>query len=435
LQQNSGIYPYTASPSNVIADPAVIAVHDIPLSFTSWRTNVNFIGAIMVTADLPPSLLGNYHLPGSGSPAFNLGAASKNSLSAPAYDIDKQARPALGGFDSGADEYPDVITDLSISKTDGQLNTDPGSAVNYTIVVTNYGPGTASGATVTDTLPASLTVGSWTCTASVGSSCAVTGSGNNRGGTITLLNGGSATFTANTTLASNASGTLFNTATVAVASGTTDSNPNNNTATDLDSIIPALPLINILDNFNRANSNNLGGNWSQALGGGGAGALRVNTQMAAANVLGNAYWNVPSGGFGSKQGAAFTFANAPINNTNLILKASGTPLVASVAPNFISVSYRSTGGGQVLVTTSTNYGLTQATRANFDNVGFAIGDTLSAVVDATGTVSVWKTSGASTTFLGSVTIPGSGFWTGTGRIGLQLPNGARIDDFRGGNLP
>ena len=42
----------------------VIQTLDIPLTFTSWRTNINFIGAIMVTADLPPNLMGNYHLLG-----------------------------------------------------------------------------------------------------------------------------------------------------------------------------------------------------------------------------------------------------------------------------------------------------------------------------------------------------------------------------------
>ena len=86
---------------------------DIPLSFTSWRTNINFIGAIMVTADLPPQLLSDYHLSGTGSPAYNLGASTKAapayqqppaSVAAPTFDIDNQPRPAMSGFDSGADE-------------------------------------------------------------------------------------------------------------------------------------------------------------------------------------------------------------------------------------------------------------------------------------------------------------------------------------------
>jgi hypothetical protein len=68
---------------------------------------------------------------------------------------------------------------------------------------------------------------------------------------------------------------------------------------------------------------------------------------------------------------------------------------------------------------------------------YANGDTLTALVDATGTVYVWKTSGASTTYLGSVALPNVAVWTtGSGRIGMQLPvAGVRGDNFAGGNVP
>ena len=103
-----------SSPSNIGSDPAVVATHNIGLTFTSWRTNVNFISAIMVTADLSPSVMGNYHLNDSSSPAHDSAAASDTvpvyqqppaSISAPATDIDDQIRPADSGFDMGADEF------------------------------------------------------------------------------------------------------------------------------------------------------------------------------------------------------------------------------------------------------------------------------------------------------------------------------------------
>ncbi len=107
--------------NNSSADPAVVAPYDTSLSFAPWRTNPNFVGAILVAADLPPAVLGNYHLGGTSSPAYNTGAASKavpsyqqppTTLSAPTADIDSPAgpptppaaRPAFGAFDMGADE-------------------------------------------------------------------------------------------------------------------------------------------------------------------------------------------------------------------------------------------------------------------------------------------------------------------------------------------
>lgn len=98
--------------NNVGVDPLVITPYDVGVTFTSWRTNVNFIGAVMITADLPPELLGDYHIV-TGSAAANSAAPSKavpayqqppTTLSAPSNDIDNQARPADGGFDKGADE-------------------------------------------------------------------------------------------------------------------------------------------------------------------------------------------------------------------------------------------------------------------------------------------------------------------------------------------
>jgi uncharacterized repeat protein (TIGR01451 family) len=250
LHNNTGV---NASPTNVVgADPVVVATHDIPMTFSSWRTNINFIGAIMVTSELPPTLMGNYHLLDATSPAYNAGAISKTvgalTVNAPLKDIDGDGRPALGGFDRGADEIRGLEADLSISKTDGATSVNPGAAVNYTIVVSNGGPDNVTAAPVTDTFPASLTVGSWTCLATAGSSCTVAGTGNNRTGTVTLINGGSATFTANTTLAANATGTLANTATVAAPANTSDSNPSNNSATDTDTITaPANKHIGDLD--------------------------------------------------------------------------------------------------------------------------------------------------------------------------------------------
>ncbi len=538
LQTGTGT---NASPTNLVGtDPTVVSTYDTSVAFSPWRTNPAFVGAILVSVEAPPQLLGNYHLQ-NASAAINLGASTKNSVSAPAVDYDDQPRPQGPGFDSGADEVVTLAsTDLSITKTDGQTSVAPGSTLTYTIIAANAGPATATGAVVSDSFPAAFTSVSWTCTATAGSSCAAANGTGSINATVTLLSGGSATFTAsavlsgsasgsvantatvaapagasdpniannsatdtdtvaaatanlsitktdgqssaapgstltytivaanagpnavagaavtdsfpaaftseswtctatagsscsaasgsgniNTTvnlanggsatitatavLSGSASGSVANTATVAAPAGTTDPNTSNNSATDTDTIvIPTLPVLTVLDNFNRANANTLGANWSQLTLLSQA-AIRVNTNQAQAALAGAAYWNVPSGGFGAIQGAAFNFAVAPVNGTSLLLKASGGS--ATIPANFIRVLYQT---GQVLVATTTNSG------GSYNQLGtltatFALGDTLSAVSDANGTVYVWKTTGATTTYVGSVPIPGAGFWTGAGR--------------------
>ena len=311
IAQDAGAHPYTTSPTNSAADPAVVSSYDTTLAFFPWRTNPNFVDAILVGQDVPPALLGNYHI-AAGSPAVDLGAASKSGVNAPAQDFDGDWRTSGTAQDAGADELPGGLP-----------------------------PATA-----------------------------------------------------------------------------------------------ALPTLAVLDNFNRGNANTLnnGANWSQIVLFGQS-SIRVNTNQAFTALVGWAMWNAPVAGFGAKQGAAFTFANAPVSSggvrNSLLLKASGGS--ANTPANYIRVGY-DPAAGNVTVDTTTNAGGSYTNHATFTGT-FASGDTLTALADATGTVTVWKTSGATTTQLGSSTIPGPGFWTGAGRIGILLPTNARIDNFAGGTVP
>jgi hypothetical protein len=115
VQQDAGQHPYTTSPTNSTADPAVKTPYDVSVSFATWRQNPAFVDATLVAVEAPPDQLGDYHLSGCpASSACNLGAASKAvpsyqappaTLAAPSLDIDDEARPAAGGFDAGADEF------------------------------------------------------------------------------------------------------------------------------------------------------------------------------------------------------------------------------------------------------------------------------------------------------------------------------------------
>jgi len=71
-----------------------------------------------------------------------------------------------------------LATDLGISKT-GPTTFTPGTDVTYTITVWNYGPGAATSANFSDTLPASLTPKSFICTKTGAAVCGtITNNGN-----------------------------------------------------------------------------------------------------------------------------------------------------------------------------------------------------------------------------------------------------------------
>jgi len=423
------------------------SLYDTSILALPWRGDNHFVGNVIIAQDVPATLMGNYHLLNGSTLANNAGAASKavptwqqppTTLSAPSTDIDHEARPTGGGFEIGADETTGSVgsaADLSTVNTDAVTSVAPGSAVNYTIVVSNAGPDAVSGASVTDNFPAVLSGVAWTCAASNGACGAPSGSGN-IATTLDLGSGGNATFIVSGTLAANLNGgTLANTASVALPAGTVDPVASNNSATDSDVIAAPLPSLALVDTFNRTNENTLGGNWKQPVSSGKA-AIRVNGNRAYSNSSSSdwAYWNIPSGGFGNRQGASFSFGNAPVNGTSLVLKATGGS--TTKRQYFVRVQYKS---NQVIVSTTTNSGSSYTTRATFNGT-FATGDRLSATAYADGTVNVYKTSGATTTELGSVVIStsGSGSWaygTGGGRIGILMPSGARVDNFAGGTLP
>ncbi|MGC4001471.1 MAG: hypothetical protein QM767_30040 [Anaeromyxobacter sp.] len=100
LQTAEGTVP---DASNTLADPLVMQPYDTSVALAPWRTNPNFIGAVMVVTPLPPNLMGDYHLT-QASPAVNTGVPSRAGIAAPALDFDLQLRPAGGAFDRGADE-------------------------------------------------------------------------------------------------------------------------------------------------------------------------------------------------------------------------------------------------------------------------------------------------------------------------------------------
>jgi uncharacterized repeat protein (TIGR01451 family) len=122
------------------------------------------------------------------------------------------------------------VTDNKTTVAAGQTNT-------YTIVVSNNGPSSVSGASVQDTFPAVFTGVTFTATQSGGASGFSASGTGNINDSVTLPAKSTITYKATGKVSLSASGTLSTTATVTSPSGVTDSNSANNSATDSDTII------------------------------------------------------------------------------------------------------------------------------------------------------------------------------------------------------
>ncbi len=129
---------------------------------------------------------------------------------------------------------------LTITKTDGVASVVPGDGTTYTIGVSNAGPGDVTGLGVNDTPPAGMSFTSWTCAATAGSACPASGSGP-IAANVTVLVGGSVTFTVDAAIASDVTGSITNTASLAVPGSVIDTNPVTS-ASDTDTLTPQADL-------------------------------------------------------------------------------------------------------------------------------------------------------------------------------------------------
>lgn len=123
-------------------------------------------------------------------------------------------------------------TDLAVTKTDGLLQSDPGTTLDYVIVVTNNGPGDVVGATVQAVLPAQLTGCTWTCTPAAGADCTANGSGGINDSAVDLPAGKSVQYDLSCTFQPVAEESVHNTVTVTVPAGITELDASDNSATD-----------------------------------------------------------------------------------------------------------------------------------------------------------------------------------------------------------
>ncbi|HEY2413809.1 MAG TPA: right-handed parallel beta-helix repeat-containing protein [Pirellulaceae bacterium] len=201
----------------------------------------NGSGNINQMVNLPIGAMITYTVTGTVSPTAAGALANTATVTAPAGVTDNNPTNNVA---TDVDTVVLPSTDLQISKTDGVTSVNAGSPLTYTIIVSNAGPTAVTGATVTDTFPAAFTGASFTTSQSGGASGFSNGSGNINQ-TVNLPVGSSITYTVNGTVSPTATGNLSNTATVTGPAGVTEINTGNNTATDTDTVIAALPDLTI----------------------------------------------------------------------------------------------------------------------------------------------------------------------------------------------
>jgi hypothetical protein len=99
--------PVNPGTNKISSDPHFVAPYDVGVSVTYWRNSPAFRQALVVVRNLPPELLGDYHLADNTSPAYGLGVKSLSiggkSYTAPTKDFDGDNR-TKSRPDSGADE-------------------------------------------------------------------------------------------------------------------------------------------------------------------------------------------------------------------------------------------------------------------------------------------------------------------------------------------
>lgn len=197
----------------------------------------NGTGNLNIPVNLPVGSSVTFVVNASVSPAATSDLVNTATVTVPVGITD----PSLANNTATDTNTPVFNTDLRITKTDGAASYTPGSPVTYTIAVTNAGPANATGATVTDTFPAIITSASWTCASTGGASCTPNGSGNLTD-TVNIPAGGSLTYTVTAGTNPAATTDLVNTASVSAPGGYTETNPADNSATDVDTPSPAADL-------------------------------------------------------------------------------------------------------------------------------------------------------------------------------------------------
>ena len=240
---------------DAVVDAAVTDLFPAAITNTSW-TAAAAPGSSVAQASGAGDIATTVSLPVGGTVTFTAVAQIDPSATGSISNTATVSAPA-GVTDTNPADNSSIDTDtlapqadLSIFKTDGTTTAVRGTVDTYTITVTNNGPSTVSSFTLSDSIPSAFLNPSFG-TPSAGSYDPATGvlSG------LTFASGDSVSITLSGTVDPSATGSISNTATVSPPSGVTDPNPSNNGGTDTDTLISAVPAIQVVKFVNGQDAN------------------------------------------------------------------------------------------------------------------------------------------------------------------------------------
>ncbi len=195
-------------------------------------------GNLSETVTLPANSSITYLVTGTIDPSAVGNLVNTATVTAPPDVVD--TNPANNSATDTDTLIPNV--DLAVTKSNGVTSVEPNDVLTYEITVTNSGPSDVVGAQLQDTFPSGLIGINYTSTAQGGASGnTATGTGN-LNETLDLPPGSSITYLVNATVSESATTDILNTVTVAAPEGTVETNPDNNSASDLDTLIPGVDL-------------------------------------------------------------------------------------------------------------------------------------------------------------------------------------------------
>jgi uncharacterized repeat protein (TIGR01451 family) len=234
-------YMIVATNNGPVAVPDVAVSDTFPGDLSCSWTSVAGGGATGNSSTSGSSLSDTLSMPSGSSVTYTVTCSISTSATGTLSNTATIDSPTFADLTASNDSATDGDTqlrlaNLGITKTDEVTVADPGGSVVYTITASNAGPSAVTDAAVSDTFPVALESCSWTSVAAGGATGNTESSGSGLAETLSLPAGSSVTYSVACTVASSATGTLSNTA--SIASPTVfDPTSGNDSATDADTAI------------------------------------------------------------------------------------------------------------------------------------------------------------------------------------------------------